>query len=222
MSSNDPFGGNAHNPYSFSETPQVQLPPGTQRGLVHHVTALSILIIVQGALVILYGIGMIGLAFVMPALIQAQGGIPVAPIPVAPVPVAVPVEATPEAPTLDEPPFEEPVPVAPVPVAPMPAGFEWMMLAVYGSMGLAFFVTGVLGIWAGIRMIKFRGRKLGFVALSVGLLSFFGCYCLPTAIGLFIYGLIVLLNPSVKRAFEMGEEGYTANEIQNHFARLPG
>ena len=108
------------------------------------------------------------------------------------------------------------------PVAPMPAGFEWMLLAIYGSMGLISLVIGVLGIWAGIRMLKFRGRILGIVALSSGLLSIAGCYCLPTAIGLFVYGLIVLLNEPVKRAFAMGEQGRTAAEIQNHFARLSG
>ena len=97
-----------------------------------------------------------------------------------------------------------------------------MMLAVYGSMGLVSLVIGVLGIWAGIRMLKFRGRTLGIVALSSGLLSIAGCYCLPTAIGLFVYGLIVLLNEPVKRAFVMGEQGRTAAEIQNHFARLSG
>ena len=117
---------------------------------------------------------------------------------------------------------EEPTPVAPVPAAPMPAGFELIMLAMYGSMGLISLVIGVLGIWAGIRMLKFRGRTLGIVALSSGLLSIAGCYCLPTAIGLFIYGLIVLLNEPVKRAFAMGEQGRTASEIQNKFARLPG
>lgn len=117
---------------------------------------------------------------------------------------------------------EEPTPVAPVTAAPMPAGFELIMLAMYGSMGLISLVIGVLGIWAGIRMLKFRGRTLGIVALSSGLLSIAGCYCLPTAIGLFIYGLIVLLNEPVKRAFAMGEQGRTASEIQNQFARLPG
>ena len=117
---------------------------------------------------------------------------------------------------------EEPTPVAPVPAAPMPAGFELIMLAMYGSMGLISLVIGVLGIWAGIRMLKFRGRTLGIVALSSGLLSIAGCYCLPTAIGLFIYGLIVLLNEPVKSAFAMGEQGRTASEIQNQFARLPG
>ena len=117
---------------------------------------------------------------------------------------------------------EEPTPVAPVTAAPMPAGFELIMLAMYGSMGLISLVIGVLGIWAGIRMLKFRGRTLGIVALSSGLLSIAGCYCLPTAIGLFIYGLIVLLNEPVKSAFAMGEQGRTASEIQNQFARLPG
>ena len=104
----------------------------------------------------------------------------------------------------------------------MPAGFELIMLAMYGSMGLISLVIGVLGIWAGIRMLKFRGRTLGIVALSSGLLSIAGCYCLPTAIGLFIYGLIVLLNEPVKRAFAMGEQGTSAADIQNQFARLPG
>lgn len=69
-------------------------------------------------------------------------------------------------------------------------------------------------------MLKFRGRTLGIVALSSGLLSIAGCYCLPTAIGLFIYGLIVLLNEPVKRAFAMGEQGRSASEIQTHFDRL--
>ena len=164
------------------------MPTDIQRGLINHVTALSILTIVQGSLITLYGIGLGVLAFVMPVFIQAQGGIP----------------------------------VAPIPVAPFPVGFEWMMLAVYGSMGLISLVIGVLGIWAGIRMMRFRGRTFGIVALSSGLLSIAGCYCLPTAIGLFVYGLIVLLNEPVKRAFAMGEEGRTAAEIQNHFARLSG
>jgi len=77
MSSNDPFDTNTHNPYSFSDTPQVQLPTDMQRGLMHHVTALSILMIAQGSLVTLYGIGLGVLAFVMPVFIQAQGRIPV-------------------------------------------------------------------------------------------------------------------------------------------------
>jgi hypothetical protein len=108
------------------------------------------------------------------------------------------------------------------PGPPMPPEIEWLLPLIYGSFGVIFLTVGLLGIWSGIRMLKFKGRTLGFVALSTGLIASFGCYCLPTAIGLFIYGLIVLLNAPVKRAFEMGEQGRTADEIQNHFARLPG
>ena len=190
MSSNDPFGSNTHNPYSFQETPSAQLPGDMQRGLVHHVTALSILTIVQGSLVTLFGLGLTAMAVVIPAILKAQGGMPRQPgMPAGP---------------------------------PMPVNMELIMLSVYGGMGVVSLAIGVLGIWAGIRMLKFRGRTLGFVALSSGLLTIAGCYCLPTAIGLFIYGLIVLLNEPVRRAFAMGEQGHTAVEIQNHFARLPG
>jgi hypothetical protein len=88
--------------------------------------------------------------------------------------------------------------------------------------GLVLLSSGILGVWGGIRMMKFRGYKLGIIALSGGLLTIFGCYCAPTAIALFIYGLIVMLNPQVKQAFEMGEQGRSPADIQNHFARLPG
>lgn len=190
MSSNDPFISNTQNPYSFQEAAPAQLPADMQRGLVHHVTALSILTIVQGSLVTLFGLGLMAMALVMPAMLKAQA------------------EMRPQ----------PRMPARP----PMPEHVELTLLFVYGGMGVISLVIGVLGIWAGIRMLKFRGRTLGFVALSSGLLTIAGCYCLPTAIGLFIYGLIVLLNEPVRRAFTMGEQGRTAAEIQNHFSRPPG
>jgi len=191
MSSNDPdpFGTNIHNPYAFSETTSPQTPTGSQRGMVHHVMALSILMIVQGSLSALVGLGLGAMALVVPAMIKAQGGFPQRPG---------------------------------MPAQQMPAQMEWIMLAAYGGIGVVLLSTGILGIWGGIRIMKFRGRTLGVVALSAGLLGIFSCYCFPTAIGLFIYGLIVLLNPQVKQAFEMGEQGVTAADIQSHFARLPG
>ncbi len=190
MSSNDPdpFGTNIHNPYAFSETTSPQPPAGSQRGMVHHVMALSILMIVQGSLTTLCGLGAGAMALVVPAIIKAQAGMPRQPG---------------------------------MPAQPMPPEMEWFMLAIYGGIGVVLLSTGSIGIWAGIRLMKFRGRTLGIVALSTGLLAIFGCYCLPTAIGLFIYGLIVLVNPQVKLAFEMGEQGRSPADIQSHFARLP-
>jgi hypothetical protein len=178
------------NPYEFQHMADVQLPPEMQRGLVHHVTALGILTIVQGALVTMLGLVGAAMAVVMPLILKAQSGMPRRPG----------VQAAP----------------------PMPPELEGIFLVIYGGFGAVFLAVGVLGIWAGICLMRFKSRTLGFIALSSGLIAIIGCYCLPTAIGLFVYGLIVLLNTPVKRAFEMGEQGYTAGEIQNHFARLPG
>ena len=188
MSTSDPFESYPQNPYSFQETASAQIPQDMQRGLVHHVAALGILTIVQGALVTLMGLFLIGMAAVVPAMIKAQGGFPNQPG---------------------------------MPQRPMPAEMEWVLLAVYGGAGVIAVALGVLNIVGGIGVMRFRGRILGIVALSSGLLSIFGCYCFPTALGLFIYGLIVLLNGPVKRAFEMGTEGVSSTEIQAHFARLP-
>jgi hypothetical protein len=188
MSTNnpDPFSTNAGNPYAFNQT--TSPPPSGSRGMVNHVMALSILMIVQGALCALCGLGAAAMAFVMPAMIRAQANMPGGP-------------------------------GAPAP--PMPAEMETIMLVMYGGAGLVLLSIGILGIWGGVRTMKFRGYTMGIVALSGGLLAIFGCYCAPTAIALFIYGLIVLLNPQVKQAFEMGEKGYSPADIQSHFARLP-
>ena len=157
--------------------------------MVHHVMALSILMIVQGALGALIGIGAGAMALVVPAIMKAQSGFPQRP------------GMNPQ---------------------PMPQEMEWFLLAIYVGIGVILLSIGGIGIWAGIRLMKFRGRTLGIVALSTGLLAIFSCYCLPTAIGLFVYGLIVLVNPQVKQAFEMGEQGRSPAEIQSHFACLPG
>ena len=191
MSSNDPdpFGTNTDNPYAFNQTTAPQPKAASQQGMVNHVMALSILMIVQGSLSSLCGLGVGAMALIMPAIIKAQAGM-------APRPGMPPQQ--------------------------MPPEMEWIMIGMYGGMAVVLLGTGILGIWGGIRIMKFRGYTLGIVALSAGLLAIFGCYCAPTAIALFIYGLIVMLNPPVKQAFEMGEQGRTADEIRNHFGRLPG
>jgi len=102
--------------------------------------------IVQGALGALIGLGAGAMAFIMPAMMKAQGGFPQRPGMKAP---------------------------------QMPPEMEWIMLAVYGGIGVVLLGTGVLGIWAGIRLMKFRGRTLGIIALSTGLLAIFGCYVFP-------------------------------------------
>lgn len=84
---------------------------------------------------------------------------------------------------------------------------------VFILLALFLFASGGLLIFAGIRNRKYRSRSLGLVALGVGTLACFTCYCAPTALGLLIYGLVVYLNSDVRYAFELGERGATDDEI---------
>jgi hypothetical protein len=89
----------------------------------------------------------------------------------------------------------------------------WIVPLIYGGMAAAALAAGVLHLVAGLRNYRFRGRTLGIVALSCGMLTFFTCYCLPTAVALGVYGLIVYLNRGSSAAFQMGKAGYKPAEI---------
>jgi hypothetical protein len=89
----------------------------------------------------------------------------------------------------------------------------WVILGMYGGMGIVTLVAAVLHIRAGIRNYKFRSRTFGFVALAGGMVTIFTCYCAPTAIALGVYGLITYTNPEVAQAFAMGEAGREREEI---------
>lgn len=80
----------------------------------------------------------------------------------------------------------------------------WMLIGLYGAFGLGALAAGTLGIVAGLRVRKRRSRTLGIVALAVGWGSVVcgNVFCAPTAMALCIFGLIVLLDADVKRAFE--------------------
>ncbi len=77
----------------------------------------------------------------------------------------------------------------------------WLFLAIYGVMGLAVAIPGVLRIFAGFSAYRFRRRMLAIVTNCVGFMTVFTCYCAPTAIALGVYSLIVFLQPSVVHAF---------------------
>jgi uncharacterized membrane protein HdeD (DUF308 family) len=94
-----------------------------------------------------------------------------------------------------------------------PDDFVWFITAIYFCIGIPVLVSGVLRIVAGVRNYRFRGRTLGMISLVAGLGSMLSCYCAPTAIGLLIYGLILFLNPAVKAAFAMAQQGQSAEQI---------
>ncbi len=100
----------------------------------------------------------------------------------------------------------------------VPNGPElWIATLIYGGMAAVALVSGVLHLAAGLRNYRFRGRTLGIVALACGILTVVTCCCLPTAVALGVYGLIVYLNPEASEAFRMGEAGHGPAEIVTTF-----
>jgi len=94
-----------------------------------------------------------------------------------------------------------------------PSIFQGAITWGYGIVGGGMLLLGLLSIFAGIRNLSFRSRTLGIVALSAGVVTSLGVWCAPTAIGLAIWGLIVYLDPSVERAFELTSKGTKPKEI---------
>jgi len=179
----NPFGDNpyAAPPMSGDRPAAAPYPvsPVASRGMTRHVPVVAILMMVQGGLELLAGLGLVGMGVflvVMMRMEEVRGE------------VAGPPDMPPEA-------------------------FGWMMLGVYGGMGLIALAAGTLHLLAGKRNYRFRSRTLGFVALAGGLATMFTCYCAPSAIALGVYGLITYMNPEVAQAFAMGEAGRTREEI---------
>ncbi len=76
------------------------------------------------------------------------------------------------------------------------------MFAAVGVIAVAHLVAGALTVWLGWRVRTYRSRVLAMVVLGVALvLSTVGCYCAPTALGILIWGLIVLLDDEVRARF---------------------
>ncbi len=102
---------------------------------------------------------------------------------------------------------------------PPPDAVFGILSAVYIVIGVLVLVAGGLKIFAGVKNMKFRSRTLGIVALSSGALTILSCYCLPTALALMVFGLVVYLNDESTRAFQMGEEGTPPDEIKAAFLK---
>lgn len=93
----------------------------------------------------------------------------------------------------------EPAPIDPN--LPSAGVFEGIMTWTMLGLGLLHGLVGALQLVAGFYVRTFRRRALGVVALLLGVLTVFGCYCGPTAIALIVWGLIVLLSGPVGDRF---------------------
>jgi hypothetical protein len=84
---------------------------------------------------------------------------------------------------------------------------------VYMAMGALTLIAAIVKVIAGIRNVSLKSRVLGFVGLGSCLLSLASCYCIPFALGLGIYGMIVYLNEKSAQAFQMGDSGMPSDQI---------
>ncbi len=172
----NPYQSPAFDPQHFKDVP-FQSPVGANDyGWVSQVRIVAVLNGVQGALEIPIGLLYVGMAFFIPALMEAGNA--------------------------NRPPGNGP-----------PPEFGMMMTVIYLAVGIPVLIAGVLRILAAVRNFQFRSRTLGIISMVLGLVSMFSCYCAPTGIALLVYGLLVYLNPAVRMAFAMGDEGVPASQI---------
>ncbi|MEM9589179.1 MAG: hypothetical protein AAGA03_17995 [Planctomycetota bacterium] len=189
----DPTGAGMANPYrpaamtaGSAVDASIDVSQFLSPGLVNHVPILGVLMIVQGAMVLLMG-GAAGLyAVFMPQVFEqireqaiARGG-----------------------------------------NAPPPPNVGLWVGLVGGLLCLALVAVALGTIFGGLQAFRFRRRSFSIVVLLAGLVTIVTCYCLPTQIGLTIYGLIVLLNPQVMHAFRLADQGHAPADVQRHFLSL--
>jgi hypothetical protein len=93
--------------------------------------------------------------------------------------------------------------------------------AIYISMGALTLIAGILKVVGGIRNVSLKSRTFGFVALGSSILSLASCYCIPTALALGIYGLIVYVNERSGAAFKLVEGGMSAEQAIAQVDGLP-
>lgn len=84
--------------------------------------------------------------------------------------------------------------------------------AIYIAMGAPTVIAGILKVIGGIRNVSLKSRTFGFVALGSSVLSLSSCYCIPTALALGVYGLIVYVNERSAQAFKLVETGMSAEQ----------
>jgi hypothetical protein len=90
---------------------------------------------------------------------------------------------------------------------------------IYVVLGSVVALSGVMNIAGGISALRYRSRGFVITALFFNIIPLFTCYCLPTSLGLMIWGLIVMFQGDVAHAFSLGASGYTADEIKRRMER---
>src|SRR5262245_37085455 len=102
----------------------------------------------------------------------------------------------------------------PAPQAQQMDQFFTVFGIVYVVLGSIVAIVGCMNIAGGISALRFRSRTFVIIALFFNILPMITCYCLPTSLGLMIWGLIVMFQSDVAYAFTLGASGYSVDEIK--------
>jgi hypothetical protein len=98
----------------------------------------------------------------------------------------------------------------------------WIFAAIYGGIGLVTALAGLVNAIAGYRIMSFRNRVFGIIALFSNVVPMVTCYCALTGVALMVYGLIVLFHSEVARGFELVKNGASPEEVVGQFTRRYG
>jgi hypothetical protein len=99
------------------------------------------------------------------------------------------------------------------PGGPGGGGPPTILAVIYIAIGAVVLACGAVQSIAGYRVMYFRNRAFGLVALFLNILPMLTCYCAPTGIAMMVYGLIILFNSDVARGFEMVAGGATPDDV---------
>ena len=82
-----------------------------------------------------------------------------------------------------------------------------------GVMAACGFIPGVLQMVAGFMSLWLKGYTTGLIAIGSSVAMVVACYCAPTALILFFYGLVIYLLPTTRRAFALAQQGLDFDTI---------
>ena len=83
----------------------------------------------------------------------------------------------------------------------------------YGLPTVCLIAIGSLHIFAGIKHLRYAGRIVGWVSALLAIMSAFGCGCTPLGMAVGVLGIIVYVDPDVREALTLGDEGMPIGEI---------
>lgn len=84
-----------------------------------------------------------------------------------------------------------------------PGASPVFLIIVYGAIAVVMSVIAIVRIASGVMILRRKNRMFAIVSTILCIGSVFTCYCGPTSIAICVYALIILLHPTVERAFAM-------------------